>query len=321
MSDLKIIAITASFGKTSIKNFLHQVLEPHFKTQSTPRSVNTLKGIVQDINNNLEQNTQIYIAELGARQRRDISKIATFLEHHYAILGEVGAAHIEYFKTLDNVLKTKLEIIKSPNLKMLISHYKNPITDLKIKVLNYPNGLEDESSNLDGIYFKLNGHEYSSKILGHFNIENLCAVIALALELGINIDDIKNSIKNLEPVPHRLQKILANGKIILDDSFNGNPNGMLNAFELCAKYNGRKIIITPGLVESNRELNLQIASKIDQIFDLVIITGKLNSNLLSNAISKEKIILKDKTKLQSILEQKTRSGDLILFANDAPNFI
>ena len=79
----KIITITASYGKTSIKNFIYQLLENHFNSYKTPRSVNTLKGIVADINNNLKENTDIYIVEAGARERGDIKEIAEFLNHQY----------------------------------------------------------------------------------------------------------------------------------------------------------------------------------------------------------------------------------------------
>jgi len=78
MQDLKIIAITASYGKTSIKNFLYQILSSHFHTYMTPRSVNTLGGLVKDVNVDLPSNTKIYIAEAGARVAGDIDEIARF---------------------------------------------------------------------------------------------------------------------------------------------------------------------------------------------------------------------------------------------------
>ena len=113
MPDLKIIAITGSYGKTSIKNFLAQILSKKFKVYHTPRSVNTLEGIVKDINDNLGSDIQIYIVEAGAREKRDILKIARLLQHDIGIVGKIGEQHIEYFKTLSNIIQTKLEIIAS----------------------------------------------------------------------------------------------------------------------------------------------------------------------------------------------------------------
>jgi len=97
---------------------------------------------------------------------------------------------------------------------------------------------------------------------------------------------------------------------------------MLEAVNICSNYTGRKVIVTPGLVESTDSANILLAKSIDKVFDFVIITGSLNVNILKANIQEEKVfILKDKTQLEKILVRATKGGDLILFANDAPNFI
>lgn len=181
-------------------------------------------------------------------------------------------------------------------------------------------------SNLDGIWFDIviNGKQehFSAPILGSFNAINLTAVILVAHELGMSIDEIKLALKDLPQVEHRLQKIEAGGKIIIDDSFNGNLEGMLEAINICSHHEGRKVIITPGLVESTSEANILLANEINEKFDFAIITGTLNAHLLSSNIDEDKLfILKEKADMEKVLAEKTRAGDLILFANDAPNFI
>ena len=97
---------------------------------------------------------------------------------------------------------------------------------------------------------------------------------------------------------------------------------MLQSYELMRSYGGRKVVITPGIVESTREDNETLGAKIDEIFDLAIITGELNSEVLQSRIDPAKtIVLKDKRDLQRVLSENTHSGDLILFSNDAPSFI
>jgi len=102
---------------------------------------------------------------------------------------------------------------------------------------------------------------------------------------------------------------------------------MISSFELAAQYPGRRVVVTPGLVESDIELNERVAKKANEVFDLVIVTGKTNRPLFKRLIDPELIdpeklhILEDKGKLQERLAELTRPGDLILFANDAPNFI
>lgn len=325
MKDLKIVAITASYGKTSMKNYLYQVLRHKFITYKTPRSVNTIAGIVLDVNRDLPANTQVYIVEAGARQEGDILEITEFLEPQYCVIGSVGEQHIEYFKTLENIIRTKSELLQSPRMKKGFVHESVPL-QAHPSIIRFPDNLNITHSTLNGIWFdvQINGQieHFHAPLLGSFNAINLTAVIHVALELGMSLDEIKVAFEKLESVPHRLQLIKAGGKVIVDDSFNGNLEGMLEAVNICSSYEGRKIIVTPGLVESTDSANILLAKEINKHFDIAIITGKLNSHLLSDNIDKEKvIILKDKSILEDTLAKQTRTGDLILFANDAPNFI
>ena len=325
INNLKTIAITASYGKTSIKNYLYQVLKRKYKVYKTPRSVNTMAGIVLDVNRDLPLDTQIYIAEAGAREKGDIEEITMFLEPEYCVIGSVGEQHIEYFKTLDNIINTKMEILKSPKMIHGFVHESVPMKEYET-VTKFPDNLNVTMSNLDGIWFDIiiegQQQHFHAPILGSFNAINLTAVILVAYKLGMSIDEIKLAIKDLPQVEHRLQKIEAGGKIIIDDSFNGNLEGMLEAINICSSYEGRKVIITPGLVESTSEANILLANEINENFDFVIITGNLNTHLLSANIDESKLfILKEKKDMESTLAEKTKVGDLILFANDAPNFI
>jgi len=325
IAGLRTIAITASFGKTSIKNYLFHVLKKKYKVYKTPRSVNTIAGIVLDVNRDLPLDTQIYIAEAGARVSGDIEEIAMFLEPQICVIGSVGEQHIEYFKTLDNIIHTKMELLKSPRMEMGFVHKSVPMKDYST-ITKFPNNLHITKSNLEGIWFDVeiagNIEHFHAPILGSFNAINLTAVILVSHYLGMSIDEIKIALTTLPQVEHRLQKIEAGGKLIIDDSFNGNLEGMLEAVNICSSYNGRKVIITPGLVESTDEANMLLAKAINETFDYVILTGSLNTTLLSDNIDKEKIyILKDKSQMESALLKYTKIGDLVLFANDAPNFI
>jgi len=325
MKDLTIIAITASYGKTSIKNFLHQILQKDFKTYMTPRSVNTLGGLIKDINNDLPSDTRIYIAEAGARERGDINDIAKLLNHHYAIVGKIGTQHIEYFKSLENIRNTKMEILNSKNLiKAYVHKSANVKPNEKVKI--FGDEIKNIKANLDGISFDLpidgqNCH-FNAPVLGEFNAINITAAILIAHELKMGIKSIQKRVSNLKSVEHRLQKMEAGGKLIIDDSFNGNLEGMISSYELLSSYKGRKVIITPGIMESTKEDNEKLAKKIDEIFDIAIITGKVNADILIGNIKKaRKIILSDKGKMELTLAKETKAGDLILFSNDAPNFL
>ncbi|OHE19413.1 MAG: UDP-N-acetylmuramoylalanyl-D-glutamyl-2, 6-diaminopimelate--D-alanyl-D-alanine ligase [Sulfurimonas sp. RIFOXYD2_FULL_37_8] len=325
MDKLQIIAITGSYGKTSIKNFVAEILSKKYRVYATPRSVNTIGGIVKDVNESLPSDTEIYVCEAGARESGDIYEITTFLEPQNVVVGRVGLAHVEYFKTLKNIIATKLEIMQSPRLERAFIH--TSVTDeLHEKVTFFGNEIQNINATLDGTDFELNldGNILSlhTNVLGSFQTMNISVAVQIAKKFGMSDEEIQSAVSILTPVAHRLQMIKAGGKLILDDGYNGNIDGMLEAVRLCSLHSGRKVIVTPGLVESSDELNLKFIEAINSVFDIAIVTGSLNAELFDKNLKvKNKIMLSDKSKMQEVLISETRAGDIILFANDAPNFI
>lgn len=329
MHGLKIIMVTASFGKTSIKNFLAQILEGQYNVHATPRSVNTFKGIIADVNNNLAFGTDIYIAEAGARMKGDIAEIATLLNPQVGIIGEIGNAHIEYFKSLETIAKTKFELLESARLEKVFVHEKNTLpkdSSQSRYIQTYPLPLRNVQTTLESTRFEMQLHgewiEFETYILGRFNVDNIAVAIMVAHHLGMKPATIQKFVKKLTPIPHRFNLSISNGKTIIDDGFNGNLNGMLEGIRLCGLYQGRKVIVTPGLIESDIESNEKIAHAIDLVFDLAIITGERNASLMQRHIQKtQKVILKNKTQLENVLKGMVGNGDLVYFANDAPSYI
>ncbi|DAB28578.1 MAG: UDP-N-acetylmuramoylalanyl-D-glutamyl-2, 6-diaminopimelate--D-alanyl-D-alanine ligase [Sulfurimonas sp. RIFOXYD12_FULL_33_39] len=325
MNKLQIVTITGSYGKTSIKNFVREILSKKYKVYATPRSVNTIGGIIKDVNESLPLDTEIYICEAGARESGDIYEITTFLEPQSVVVGKVGLAHVEYFKSLKNIIATKLEIMQSPKLERAFIH--TSVTDEPHdKVTFFGDEVQNIDANLDGTNFelKINDNILSlhTNILGSFQTMNIAVAVRIAKAFGMSDEEIIKAVGRLTPVEHRLQKITAGGKIILDDGYNGNIDGMLEAVRLCSLHEGRKVIVTPGLVESSDELNLKLIKAINDVFDIVIVTGALNAELFDKNLNvKNKIMLADKSALTDVLGIQTKAGDIILFANDAPNFI
>ncbi|WP_457592556.1 Mur ligase family protein [Hydrogenimonas sp.] len=325
MPGLIVIGVTASYGKTSIKNFIAQIVGHEKRVYATPRSVNTLGGVMKDINESLPEDTEVYIVEMGARGPGDIAEITDFVKPHYAVVGVIGPQHIEYFKSLQRIRDTKMEILSSKRLEHAWVHTSAQVKPNE-KVTLFGDEIEDLHATLEGVDFDLNLPEkrihVHLPILGAFNAVNVTAALHVANALGIGYEKGAEYAASLEPVPHRLQRIDAGGKIILDDSFNGNVEGMIASFELASQHPGRKVVVTPGLVESDIALNEKIAKKADEVFDLIIVTGRINRPVFKRFVKKEKLhFLEKKEDMEQMLAELTRPGDLILFANDAPNFI
>ncbi len=325
MPNLVVVLVTASFGKTSIKNFLFHMLERDFYAAMTPRSVNTLAGIVRDINENLSENAQIYVVEAGARSPGDIAEIARFVRPQYVVVGEIGGAHLEYFGSLDVTRATKLEALDSSRLRAAFLHSTTLREEGGVCTI-YDALVSDVSASLDGLEFRLKTTRgeilLKSDLLGEFNAANLAVAALVALELGVSAENVIKAVQSMPAVEHRLQKIEAGGKLIIDDSFNGNLKGMRASYELARTYHGRKVLLTPGIMEGGAEQNEELGRLANECFDLVVLTSALNVSAIRKHLLKPEVyILTDKEKMQEFLAENTFAGDLILFSNDAPSFM
>jgi len=291
---------------------------------------------MKDINDDLPEDTEVYVVEMGARGEGDIAEISTFVNPHYVVVGKIGPAHIEYFKTMENIRNTKMEILKSSRLEeawvhasAMVKPEENIHTFGEKEALDMKNPLpapeyliEDIKATLDDTSFTLNGVRYSASILGAFNAMNLAAAVLVAKKLGLTDEEIQRGLSTLKAVDHRLQRMDAGGKVILDDSFNGNIDGTMASFDLASTYEGRKVVITPGLVEVDDALNVQVAKRANEVFDVVVVTGDLNYAIFKEYVDPEKLVkLSAKSEMENMLVEQTMPGDLILFANDAPSFV
>ena len=321
MPNMVVVGVTASYGKTSIKNYIAHILSAKYNVYATPRSVNTFGGVLKDINDDLPSDTEVYVVEMGARGEGDIMEITKFVNPHLAVVGKIGPAHIEYFGSLEKIRNTKMEILSSERLKEAWVHDSAMLSPIS-HVHTFGRELSDIKATLDGLDFEMDNELYHANILGSFNAMNLGLSIKIAKALDIDEEDIKKQLNSLKPTPHRLQRMDAGGKLILDDSFNGNIDGMMEGFNLSSTYKGRKVLITPGLVEVDDEFNVQIAQRANEVFDVVVLTGDLNYELFKAHVDADKLVkLESKDKMQEMLIEHTKAGDLILFANDAPSFI
>jgi UDP-N-acetylmuramoyl-tripeptide--D-alanyl-D-alanine ligase len=237
---------------------------------------------------------------------------------------------------MENIRNTKMEILQTDRLKEAWVHESamvKPESHIHTfgtkENLDVRSGLpapefvvEDIKATLESTSFTLNGVRYSASILGAFNAMNLAAAVLVAKALEVSDEAIQQQLSTLEPVAHRLQRIDAGGKVILDDSFNGNIDGMMASFDLASTYEGRKVVITPGLVEVDDALNEQVARRADEVFDVVVVTGDLNYAIFKQYVDPAKLVkLESKAQMEEMLVEQTRAGDLILFANDAPSFV
>ena len=340
--DIIKIGITGSFGKTSTKTILQAMLEKEYKVCVTPKNFNTEMGVTKAILENLDDH-DIFIAEMGARHRGDIEKLAKMVKPKYGIITTIGCQHIETFGSLKAIEETKnelpLNIAKdgivvfngdSPSTYRLYQNFKGNkyLTNKKNSFARAENICINENGSTFDLVIDNKSTPVSTKLLGKCNIDNIVTASALAYILGIKREDIASAIKTLSPPPHRLEIIKNNFSTILDDSYNSNMIGSQEALSVLSKFNGLKIVVTPGLVEmgsEQSEVNFKLGAMIADVADYIIIMNEVNKNyLLSGAIShnfdREKIFFASTRKKQKeILQLITIKGCVILFENDLPD--
>ena len=310
----KVIGITGSYGKTSTKYILHRILSEKFNTLMTPDSYNTPMGICKVIRGQLVAEHEVFVVEMGAYKRGDIRDLCNLAAPQIGILTAVGPQHLERFKSVENIAKTKYELIESlPSGGLAVFNCDNEIcAELANKreqggnpVFRYatePSSSVEASerpqltaTNIrhtsDGLTFTVHPLvdtqeatevEIRTQLLGRHNVSNILAAMAVAMACGMTLEEIRAAIAKVEPVPHRLQLASgAGGVTIIDDSFNSNPVGAKAALEVLSEIGeGKKVLVTPGMVELGEkeyEENKKLGERAADVCDLVILVGPMRT--------------------------------------------
>ena len=341
------IGITGSYGKTTTKNFLSDILSTKYSVCKTPSSYNTPMGLTKVILKQLSNENQIFIAEFGAKEVGDIAFLTKMIDPKFVAITSVGLQHLDTFKSFDNIMNTKNEIITHSSKDTICVFNTNCENTSKLFDLcdkeKYSSKIEDDESFVSAYNIKYgeNGTEFelrigqerkvvSAKILGKYNLDNLLTAIVIANKIGMSFDDIVESLKNIKPVAHRLElKKLDSGMLVIDDSFNANIRGSRQALEVLSMFKDRrKIVTTPGLVElgeKENEENYEFGKAIAQVADVCIIVNKnqaenIKKGLVDAGFNENNIIEAENLFLaQDLFVKILRSDDIMLIENDLPD--
>ena len=351
MPDLTIIGITGSFGKTSTKNYLYRILSERYNVLMTPGNFNTTLGVVRTIREQLKPYHQIFIVEMGAKQAGDIKEICDLVHPTIGIVTAVGEMHLETFHSVDNIFRTKFELIDAlPTDGMgvinldsehIASRYKQShctmatygvtASNADYSAKNIVYSATQTSFDID---FRGDVREsYSTRLAGRGNILNLLAAIAVADKLNIPESLQKRAIRQIEQIEHRLSvKRLAGGVTILDDAYNSNPAGAKMALEVLRDFKlatgARRIVVTPGFVELGERqaaLNRELGEQIAQACDIAVIVNFTNreallAGLKAKGFSNEQTKVVDSlSQAQAFLATTLKMGDVVLYENDLPD--
>ncbi len=339
------IGITGSYGKTSSKNILHEILSEQFYSLPTPASFNTPMGITITIREDLKNTHQVFIAEMGADKVGDIVELSNFIRPDYAIVTSIGPQHLATFKSIENIVKEKMALVeKLPKSGVAIINKDNDyINNYQVKntckIVSYGINNHKVDYLAQNITYSILGssfevvykdeiYQFKTRLLGEHNVLNILSAIALARELDVSWDKLVSAVSKVRFIPHRLELKTINGRRFIDNAFNSNPEGANMSLQVISQMDNHRFIITPGMIDLGpiqNEENYKFGFNMKDKVDTVILVGQnqtkpIVEGLQAADFNQDNIIVFDTVKqaLAYVYSHAT-AKDIILLENDLPD--
>ena len=339
------IGITGSYGKTSTKNIVYDIISENKFTLITPASYNTPMGITRTIREMLKPIHEVFVCEMGADKVGDITYLMDMVRPQYGVVTSIGPQHLNTFKSMENIINEKMqeiEMLPADGVGFInidneyINEYqiKNPVkivtvgienenADLKARNIRYSKDGSSFDVTIDG-----NDYHFETALLGKHNITNILIGIGIGLNLGIDVENIVKNVKKINQVEHRLQVKKINGYTFIDDAFNSNPVGSKMALDVLAMMDNQRVIVTPGMIdlgEREDEINKEFGAYMKGKADYVILVGEKQTRMILQGLresefEEDRIIVVDNVR-EAFDYVYTHFGftDTILLENDLPD--
>lgn len=345
LSDLKIIGVTGSFGKTSTKNIINDIISDSVYTQITPSSFNTPMGITRTIREQLKPIHEVFVCEMGADKKGDITYLMNFVKPQFGVVTSIGPQHLATFKNIDNIINEKMqeiELLPSNGVGFVnldneyIANYhikntckivsvgiNNPKADLVAKDIKYTSEGSSFSVKIGSKNYKFN-----TCLLGKHNITNILIGIGVALELGISIEEITKNVANIRQIEHRLEVKKIHDFTIIDDAFNANPVGSKMAIDVLQLMGGRRIVVTPGMIDlgsSQDKVNYEFGQYMSDKVDFVLLVGEKQTKPICHGLKDSGFNMHNVRIFDNVRDamhyayKRFSHSDTILIENDLPD--
>lgn len=287
-----IIAITGSFGKTSTKMLLNQGLNLFYKSKCTDKSYNTELGISIFINNLTDLSFYDYLVfEFGASHKNDIKKLKKIANPDVVFVTGIGYMHVETFKNIDNIIREKMSITENAKIAVLnydCEYIRTYPVSKSVKIISY--GFEHGNYQAKNVnsgfdFYHLNKFicHFDTNLTGTHQILNLLGVVSYLYNLNVDLEVLKKGVLTFKSEKSRLELKKYNDMYILDDSFNSNYKGFIEALNVLKNHTKKRILLTPGMVELGKykkELLTNLVAYIVSSCDVVILIGYYQTKYL-----------------------------------------
>jgi len=340
--DLKIIGITGSYGKTSMKHFLTAILKQRYNVLMTPKNYNTPMGVTITVRGYLRGYHEIFVCEMGAKKKGEIKELCDIVHPCDGIVTSIGPQHLESFKSMENIISTKMALadevkggkafLNIDNEYIAKEKREGAVTYGTVEGADYRGKVISVSKK--GTEFSVtypDGREYvfHTCLLGAHNVQNICGAVAIADSYGVAPDEIADGIASIKAIPHRLELIEKGGLTVIDDAYNSNPAGAKAALDALSYFEDYKILVTPGMVElgeKEEELNAAFGAQAAAVCDFVVLVGEkravpIKRGLIEAGYPEDKIFVAGSIgdAMNKVYSLTTDKKKVVLLENDLPD--
>jgi UDP-N-acetylmuramoyl-tripeptide--D-alanyl-D-alanine ligase len=347
--DLTTIGVTGSYGKTSTKFILSELLRQKYNVYATPSSYNTPMGLCLAVNEHLKPEHQVAVFEYGIRYPNDMDELCDIAEPDVSVVTTIGVAHLETMGSKDAIQDEKGKLVErtqgdgpavlnadDERVAAMAERTDGPVWRISAS------GDVDADVTAHNVRYDTTGTSFvvrddtgtkatfHTRLLGTHNVTNVLLAVAVGRHMGLRLRQMAHAAERIEPIEHRLQLRERGDVTIIDDAFNSNPVGARNAVEILGQMDGgRRIIVTPGMVEmgerqwaENKTLGTHIA---EHDIDLAVLVGDEQTEAIREGLTeaqypKERVkVFSSLFEAQDFLKQHLRSGDVVLYENDLPD--
>jgi UDP-N-acetylmuramoyl-tripeptide--D-alanyl-D-alanine ligase len=332
----RVVAITGSYGKTSTKNYLSALLADEYGVVASPRSYNNRAGLSRAINENLDESTRIFIAEMGTYGPGEIRALTSWCAPDIAVVTAIGPVHLERMGSLDVVEAAKREITERATT-VVLNVDDSRLAQWPASLRADGNGvISAGSTNRDAdVRVVAESGRWSvvvdgatitivDEVLG-VQPTNLACAIGAAFALGVSAEHVIAGLARVTPVANRLNVATApSGIVVVDDTFNANPASAVAALKVLSSLEllGRRVVVTPGLIELGRDQygeNLRLAQLVESMMGELVVVGRTNAVALAAGSPKPPKRVDTRDEAVEWVRSTLRAGDAVLFLNDLPD--
>ncbi len=330
----QVVAITGSYGKTTTKEYVRQLVSHQLLTVASPASFNNRMGLARAVNEHLTPGVAVFVAEMGTYGPGEIADLCRWIQPDIAVITAIGPVHLERFGSLDKTLAAKSEILENASTAVLniddprLARLADNVSDSEVVTASASGATATVSLDPVGDGFRVSVHGREIAMIGPVAFpSNFACAVGVAVALGVSLDGITDLVAAVQLPQHRQSQYRADaGFVIIDDTYNSNPAGAAAALAALADLPvERRVVVSPGMVElgpvqfaANREFAVEAA----KVADDVLIVGKTNRSALRQGAEEgaaSVMLMRSRADAVDWVKANLGPNDAVLYENDLPD--